>query len=357
MEFLIQPYFFCDVFMKYYGNIAALCTLSFLSFFSLNDQPPGAAPIGVTNDNTIITISVVGDLMCHSPQFEYAKVASDSFDFSPTFSEIKKYFDSSDLTLGNLETVTAGKKLQYSGYPYFNSPYSYVKALKETGINFLFTSNNHCMDRGEVGILKTLENLRQNEINTTGTFSSQSGRDSIPIISVKGIRIALLAYTYGINGNYLPKEKHYLVNQISDSLVHHDIQKAKSNEVDVVVVYFHFGEEYQREPNKLQRNAVDNAKKAGADIILASHPHVLQPVEFFKSEGKLDSGIVAYSLGNFVSNQRWRYSDAGTILQFQIKKDENDILHMQNVSVIPTWVFKGSIEKKKNVSHSSFFKS
>ena len=295
-----------------------------------------------------LTISAVGDIMCHSPQYEYAKVAADSFDFTPPFSEIKKYFDSSDIVFGNFETVTAGKAKHYSGYPFFNSPDSYIASLKKIGFNFLFTANNHCLDRGEEGILRTLENLRSNQINSTGTFSSQQERDSITIISAKGIRFAVVAFTYGMNGNYLPKGKSYLVNRISDSLLVRDIQKAKSFGVDFILVYFHFGEEYQREPNQYQRYVVQTAIDAGADVILASHPHVLQPVQMFKSKGKLDSGFVAYSLGNFISNQRWRFSDAGAILQFQMTKDiSSKEVRLDKVSYIPTWVFKGKIGDKR----------
>ena len=317
------------------------------ALLNISNQNERKAEQADPSESTFITISVVGDLMCHSPQYKYAKVTADSFDFTPTFHEIKKYFDSSDFVLGNFETVTSGKEKKYSGFPYFNSPKDYITSLKKIGFNFLFTSNNHCLDRGEIGILRTLENLKKNEINSTGTFASQKERDSITVLSAKGIHFAVLSYTYGLNGNYLPKGKHYLVNLISDSLVSSDIQKAKSYDVDFVLVYFHFGEEYQHEPNSYQKAVVQNAIDAGADVIIASHPHVLQPVEFFKSKGKLDSGFVAYSLGNFISNQRWRYSDAGTILQFQIKKEAlSNVLQLGNVSAVPTWVFKGKIESK-----------
>ena len=334
--------------MKLYSSF--LMVLSALLFAMLNIvfQKSKEKVDPVAAEKVSLTISAVGDLMCHSPQYEYSRVSADSFDFTPTFSEIKKYFDSSDFVFGNLETVTAGKEKHYSGYPYFNSPDDYITSLKKVGFNFLFTSNNHCLDRGEIGVLRTLENLKNNGINSTGTFSSQQERDSIQIISAKGIRLAVVAYTYGLNGNFLPKGKSYLINRISDSLLNRDIQKAKSYNVDLILVYFHFGEEYQREPSWYQKNALQTAIDAGADIILASHTHLLQPVQFFKSKGKLDSGFVAYSLGNFISNQRWRYSDAGLILQFQITKDlESKVIQIKSLSFTPTWVFKGLIKGKK----------
>ena len=340
--------------MKLYSNIILFVSALLFALLNISNHLEVAKIDGETPKTSIITITAVGDIMCHSPQFEFAYVEADSFDFTPTFSEVKKYFDSSDFVFGNLETVTAGKEKHYSGYPYFNSPDDYLISLKKAGFNFLFTSNNHCMDRGETGIRRTLEKLNENQISSTGTFSSQEKRDSIQIISAKGIRFAVLAYTYGTNGNSLPKGKKYLVNKISDSLLTHDIQKAKSDSVDFILVYFHFGEEYQREPNHYQKDVVQTAIDAGADIILASHPHVIQPVQFFqkdstnRSSGKLDSGFIAYSLGNFISNQQWRYSDAGVILQFQITKNlTSNALHIDQVSFTPTWVFKGRIDGKR----------
>lgn len=337
-----------EIWTKHFQHAVLFSSALVLAFFYRTDRAQiGQAGID-GNETETITFSAVGDLMCHSPQYEYAHMSADSFDFTPTFSEVKKYFDSSDIVLGNLETVTAGKQMRYSGYPYFNSPDDYIKSLKKAGFNFLFTSNNHCLDRGETGILRTLENLNNNNISYSGTFSSQTDRDSIRIISVRGIRFAIVSYTYGMNGNYLPKRKSYMVNRISDSLLTHDIQKAKSDSIDFVLVYFHFGEEYQQEPNKYQKDVVQTAIKAGADFILASHPHVLQPIEYFKKEGKLDSGFVAYSLGNFISNQQWRYSDAGVILQFQITKNlATRAFQLEKIFFTPTWVFKGKIDGKR----------
>jgi len=340
--------------MKLYHNFVLFGSALVFVSFNPTDWTQTEQPEAIANPTATITISAVGDLMCHSPQYEYARVDADSFDFTPTFSDVKKYFDSSDFVFGNLETVTAGKEKHYSGYPYFNSPDDYIKSLKKIGFNFLFTSNNHCLDRGETGILRTLEQLKENQIASTGTFSSQKDRDSIRVVSANGIRFAVVSYTYGMNGNYLPKGRNYLVNRISDSLLVRDIQKAKSDSVDFILVYFHIGEEYEREPNRYQKNVVQTAIDAGADIILASHPHVLQPVQYFRkdstnrSSSKLDSGFIAYSLGNFFSNQQWRYSDAGVILQFQITKNlVSKALHLEKVTFTTTWVFKGKIEGKR----------
>lgn len=298
---------------------------------------------------TTITLAFVGDLMCHSTQFNYANVSKDSFDFRPVFREVKKQLVSADFTIGNLETVLGGKDRRYSGYPMFNSPDEYLTALKHTGFDLLFTSNNHSLDRGEKGILRTIDQINQNKLNYVGTYSSQEDRDSIRIYNLKGIKTAFLSYSYGTNGNPIPKEKDYLINLIDINLVERDIQKAKELLSDVIIVYYHFGNEYKTKPSAYQIEIVKKTIEFGADIIIGSHPHVLQPIEYFKTmNAKIDTGIVAYSLGNFISNQRWRYSDAGVILNLSISKNElSSEIKISNVDYIPTWVFRGETENGK----------
>jgi len=296
------------------------------------------------NDSVItVTVSVVGDLMCHSPQFDYAMVDNDSFDFSPVYREVKKYFRESDFVFGNLETVTAGKHKKYSGYPFFNSPDEYITALDRAGFYLLTTSNNHSLDKGEEGVLRTINQIKERGIIYNGTFISEGDRDSVRIIDIKGIKIAFLAYTYGTNGNPVPKGKSYLINLIDFDLIESDIGKAKNSDADIVLVHYHFGDEYKREPTAYQEEVVQKTISSGADIIIGGHPHVLQPVRYFKTQnGNIDTGFVAYSLGNFISNQRWRYSDAGVILNIELTKNvNNNTARISDVSYIPTWVYKG----------------
>ncbi len=295
-----------------------------------------------------IKLNFVGDLMCHIPQFEYAIIEKDSFDFKPYFEEIKKYLANADATFGNLETVIGGSKIGFTGYPNFNSPEEYLEALQFSGFDFLFTSNNHSADKGVKGILSTIEKVKLYNMIPFGTNLSKVDQDSVKIIDVKGIKVGVNSYTYGLNGNILPKEKNYLVNIIDTLLIRTDIQKIRNKKVDLVLIYFHFGEEYSRKSNLYQKEIAAKTFEYGADIIIASHPHVIQPIEYFtKYNGKLAKGLVAYSLGNFFSNQQWRYSDAGAILGIEITKNVlRDSLWINDVSLIPTWVFKGSISGK-----------
>jgi poly-gamma-glutamate synthesis protein (capsule biosynthesis protein) len=327
-----------------------LITLSIILLFSFrNCFVSGGKQTSTLSDSTItITISVVGDIMCHAPQFEYARIGKDSFDFNPTFRMVSERLSKSDFTFGNLETVFAGLKAKYSGYPQFNSPSDLADALKNAGFDLLTTSNNHSLDRGEIGIRKTIDELKNRGISYNGTFVSQADRDSIRIINIRGIVIAFLAYSYGTNGNPIPSGKSYLINMIDFDLIRKDIGKAKLLKPDLVLVHYHFGQEYQREPNQYQQEVVAKTIEMGADIIIGGHPHVLQPVKFIESsQSVFDSVFVAYSLGNFISNQQWRYSDAGGVLTLSISKNIYDkSIKLSEVEFIPTWVFKGKSDNK-----------
>lgn len=323
-----------------HDNFYIICFIILL-FSSTNAEP-------IKKDSTvIIRISVVGDLMCHSIQYNYARVGADSFDFNPVYREVKKYFNESDFVFGNLETVTAGKSEGYSGYPFFNTPDEYIPALYNAGFHLLTTSNNHSLDRGEAGLLRTIEQIKKNGLLYNGAFISKEDRDLIRVIDIKGIKIAFLAYTYGTNGIPVPKGKSYLINLIDFDLIKSDIAKARKLGADVILVHYHFGEEYKREPTGYQKDVVLKTISYGADIIIGGHPHVLQPAQFYKTkDGRLDTGFVAYSLGNFFSNQRWRYSDAGVILNIEITKNLRSTgIYISDVSYIPTWVYKGETDK------------
>lgn len=329
----------------HFGTIILVISTSAIILFGNKFETQDELNVIVPDSTVTVTVSFVGDLMCHSTQFNYAKVENDSFDFRPVYREIKNVLAYADFTIGNLETVTAGRSAGYSGYPFFNSPDDFIVALKDAGFDLLITSNNHSLDKGEKGVLRTIEQIKLNNLQYTGTFNSESDRDSIRVVDLNGIKIAILSYTYGTNGIPKPKGKDYIVNLIDYSLIESDIKKARTN-TELVLVYFHFGEEYQRLPNQYQKEVVEKTINSGADVIIGSHPHVIQPVEYFKTSGaKLDTGFVAYSLGNFISNQRWRYSDAGLILNINLTKNfTTDSIFISGVNYVPTWVFRGNTD-------------
>jgi poly-gamma-glutamate synthesis protein (capsule biosynthesis protein) len=321
-------------------------TITFQHFF-FNHPGLKKSEIVVLEDSVeTATLCFVGDLMCHSTQFNYAKVGVDTFDFTGVYREVKQYLSAADLTVGNLETVIAGKSKGYSGYPYFNAPDDFIYALKDAGFDLLVTANNHALDQGWEGVKRTIDVINQNNIHRTGTFISQEDRDSIRIFDINSIKIAILAYSENTNGLPIPKGKDFVINLIDEELIQKDIRKARERGTDIVLVHLHYGPEYNREPSDYQKEIVKKITSFGADVIIGGHPHVVQPVDFFKTDStKIDSGFVAYSMGNFISNQRWRYSDAGVILNIEISKNIlNDSIYISEVNYLPTWVFRGQTD-------------
>ena len=279
-----------------------------------------------------ITFTFVGDLMCHSPQLNYAREDS-TFNFNATFSLVKEYLSEADFTIGNLETVLGGDSVRFRGYPLFNTPDEYLSALQHAGFDMLITANNHALDLGQYGLFNS------------GTFLNEKDRDSIKIFNINGIKFSVLSYTFGTNGIYLSKENDYMINMIDFDTIKEDIYLTRKKSVDLIIMYFHFGDEYSRVPNKFQKQVIDSCIKYGANIIIGSHPHVVQTKEIIKSDN--GNVFVAYSLGNFISNQRWRYSNGGVILKLKAEKNLNtNQISVSYDDYIPTYVFKGKTKIK-----------
>ena len=295
---------------------------------------------------TTLQFSFVGDIMCHSTQFKFAAVGKDTFDFKPVYREIKPYLQNSDLVVGNLETVIEVESLKYAGYPIFNTPKDFLCGLKYAGFDILSTANNHAFDIRERGVESTIKHIKDFGLKNVGTYSSIAERDSAVVFEKNGIKFSILSYTFGVNIYKIPKEKSYLVNVIKKELIDSDIKKCRNAGAEIVILFLHFGKEYERDSNSYQREVVQNSIASGADIIIGAHPHTLQPIEYFKTNGgTLDSGFVAYSLGNFISNQRWRYSDGGAVLSFSITKNKfQNKCFLSGVRFLPIWVFKGETE-------------
>ena len=219
-------------------------------------------------------LAVVGDIMVHDYQYNEAyDPATGEYDFMHNFQDVKKYFAGNDLVIGNLELTFGGPDRPYSSFPCFNTPDSFLDAVQDAGFNLLTTANNHCMDTGQAGLIRTLDKLDEAGIQHFGTYRSQEERDTIFYKDVNGIRFAFLSYTYGTNG--IPVSEEYLVNLIDSDTMVSDIKEARKN-ADVVVVMPHMGNEYETDPRDIFVEWADLVFDAGADIVLASHPHVLQ---------------------------------------------------------------------------------
>lgn len=292
---------------------------------------------------TRVSVMAVGDIMVHDQQLEGAWNAADqSYDFLPSFVHVQPLFQEADWVIGNLETTLTGREARYSGYPMFNTPESLAQTLLDVGFTAVSTANNHSLDRKEAGVLKTIEHLDQVGLLHTGTFRNPQERDEPLMLSKDGLSLALLSYTYGTNGIPIPEGKPYLVNLIDHELMKKDIARAREKGADLVAVALHFGDEYKRLPNAFQKQTAESALQYGADLILGAHPHVVQPYEWKTvtlADGQVHKGLIAYSLGNFISSQRWDYKDVGAILKLTLHKGENGEASIEHAEMIPTYVY------------------
>lgn len=292
--------------------------------------------------NTTISMAVVGDIMCHSPNYKDAYNASTkTYDFSTFFPQIKSYISSADIAVGNLETTFAGGNKAYSGYPTFNSPPQLAKDVQDLGIDVLTTSNNHSMDSGYNGLINTIDTLDNLGISHTGTFKSEEDKNKILVKDVNGVKIAFLSYTYGTNGIAIPKGKEYCINLIDKDLIKKQLDLAKAQNPDVICVSMHWGIEYKLQPNAEQKDLADYLFENGADIILGSHPHVLEPMEkrtVTLSDGTKKDGFVIYSLGNFISAQKDKYTKDSIILNLKITKHSQGNITIDSYDYTPIYM-------------------
>lgn len=329
--------------MKHSSTLFKLLAFSFALFVftsyrcsekSSSDSPKVIQKKVVAYDT--VSLAVVGDLMCHSQQYKMAKTDS-GYDFNPTFTPIKKYLANADFTLGNLETVTAGAASNFTGFPMFNTPVEYLDALKNAGFDVLTNANNHSLDRGFVGVEKTIMELDKRGLLHTGTARSAEERNTPLILKKNNMKLGVLAYTYGTNGIPIPAGKGFCVNLIDTLKIKADIQNTKKAGADVVMVFVHWGNEYQRQPSDSQKMVADFIHKNGGLLVFGSHPHVLQPTNVKSPDYK--QGFTIFSMGNFVSSQRKQYTDCGIIVNMKLIKNlTTGEVTIGSTSFVPTYV-------------------
>jgi poly-gamma-glutamate synthesis protein (capsule biosynthesis protein) len=272
--------------------------------------------------DSTLTLLFIGDVMGHSPQITSAyDPVLKSYSYDSVFNRIKPFIEKCDITIANLEVTLAGTP--YTGYPAFSSPDQLALALRNAGVDVLATANNHSVDRGKIGIIRTIDVLNQHAIAHTGTFVSKAERDSVyPLIIQKnGFRIALLNFTYGTNGISVPSPT--IVNLIDTAQIRQDYEKARAQCVDEVIAFVHWGDEYKSEPNRNQEQLADFLHHLGIRIVIGSHPHVLQRMEASLDSDSTLGRVTVYSLGNFVSNQRTRYRNGGAIAYVKLEKRQS----------------------------------
>ena len=250
---------------------------------------------------------MAGDALLHGAVYTDAKTAEGNYDFTEMMSTLNRVLDHYDLKYYNQETILGGTELGLSTYPCFNSPQEFGDTMMDLGFNLVSLANNHTLDRGEQAILNSLDYWSNQNALTAGSYSSFDDREELRVREINGIRYTLLSYTYGTNGIPVPEGKEYLVNVYTDEMLAEDIAKA-------LMVAMHWGEEYTHEPTAEQRRLAQLLADLGVDIIIGSHPHVVQPIEW------IDDTLCIYSLGNLISAQDGTFKRVGLLAGVTITK-------------------------------------
>ncbi|MBK9390863.1 MAG: CapA family protein [Bacteroidetes bacterium] len=297
---------------------------------------------GQPANSSRLTLLFMGDIMGHIEQIWSAEDrVKHIYDYDTVFTYIKEVIDEADIAIANLEVTLAGPP--YSGYPGFNSPSALAAACKNAGIDCMVTANNHAADRRSSGIIKTIHILDSLGIKHTGTFTDIGEKEKeYPLLLDKnGITLALLNYTYGTNG--IKVKNPAVINTIDRETIAKDIEKASAKKADIVIVFLHWGNEYETIPSKSQYDLTDFLFEKGADIIIGSHPHVLQKMILTRNSYNRKGKVAVYSLGNFISNQQKLKTRGGAMARIEITKTGNDVV-ITDADYYLTWVYS-PIEK------------
>lgn len=287
---------------------------------------------------TNVTIAAVGDILCQMDMIDDA-YSNGEYNFSHMFSNITKYIQNSDITLGTLETNFTSN--DYSGVGKYNSPIEFLTAVKQSGIDLVSLAHNHALDYGEEGLNTTIEKVHKQEISITGikNNSENENKEFTGIIKeIRGIKIAFLGYTYGLsNESEITDEEKALANIYSEELVTKDLEYAKANS-NYIITIMHWGNVNDNTISEEQNQITGFLVNSGVDMILGSHPSVVEPMQIIQnSEGK--NILVAYSLGNYISSLKYENADVELILNIEIaKSSESDKAVLQKVDYVPIYV-------------------
>ena len=255
--------------------------------------------VDVSSDTNIkekqkkLSLLAVGDVLIHESVYKDALEADGSYNFGKMFEYIKPILKKYDLKYCNQESTIGGSVLGISGYPAFNSPDEIGDELVNIGFNLISLANNHALDKGMDAVLYSNSYWKGKNVITAGAYSSKEERDDIKVYEQNGIKYVFLAYTT-LSNNKVPND--YIINMYSAERIKNDIDQIK-DKVDVIIVSMHWGEEYTNTPTDSQKQIAEYLSDLGVDVIIGSHPHVVQPIEY------INDTLVIYSLGNFISNQ------------------------------------------------------
>lgn len=277
-----------------------------------------------------LILLMVGDILLHTPVEESALQPDGSYRFDEIFANTKESIQSADLALVNQEVILGGAELGISGYPAFNAPFEAGDALVDAGFDVICHSTNHALDKGKKGLLNCTSYWRENhpQIAVLGINDSAEAQSDIYIYEQNGISVAILNYTYGTNGIPLPEDMPYAVNLLDKEKVTADIKLAEEL-ADFTIVCPHWGTEYRLTSDSMQEKWTNIFLENGVDLVLGTHPHVIEPIEWVRDEASGHQMLVYYSLGNYVN---WTSGTGagvanrmvGGMAEITLSLDEND---------------------------------
>lgn len=346
-----------------FTNIGEVIGSDELNLNNLNKEEMIVAEADVPKTQKI-TLAAVGDIIFHMSQINSGyDEQTETFDFDRFFEYVKPVIESADIAVANFEGTTGGTKESYKAYPRFNIPDETLDAVKYAGFDILSTANNHTLDTYKEGLIRTLDEIETRGMLSVGTYRERP-ESRVLYVEEKGIKIAFLSYTYSCNGMEatmtdedldamvnIVNEKHVLNDKTKAAKIFEDIDEAKAEGADVITAIMHWGNEYQKDPSVAQRELADLMFMNGVDIILGSHPHVIQDSKTLEYDG--EKKFVVYSMGNFISNQRQEtldseylnldnfYTEDGIIINIEIEKDfETGVTTIGEIEFVPTWVYR-----------------
>lgn len=260
-----------------------------------------------------------GDAMQHQRQIDAARRPGGELDYSDYFTAIEPYVASADFAVVNLETPLGGAP--YSGYPMFCAHDNYLTALTDAGFDLMLSANNHILDRRDKGLLRTIDTFEKAGVPWLGIYrNAEHRREHLPLIEdVNGFKIAFLNYTYGTNG--IEKRTPVEIDYIDKDLIKRDVEEAREAGAELIALCIHWGDEYKLLPNRGQRELAEYISSLGVEMIIGSHPHVIQPIELAGRKGDNRPVLTVYSLGNFISAMRTDDTRGGAMVRVKLRRD------------------------------------
>ena len=300
----------------------------------------------VTEQETRARIMANGDLLYHDIIYISAKKSDGTYDFHENFEYVKPWLKQADLVLGDFEG-TVNKDHYLAGYPLFNAPGEVMDAIKDAGYQVLDLAHNHILDSQIEGVVSTADAIEKAGMTPVGVYTHES-RDKAPLVikEINGIKVAILAYSYGFNGieqSISQEDYNRYLSDLDEDKMKAEIERAEK-EADITIIMPQMGVEYQIEPTEEQKKLYHKMIDWGADIIFGGHPHVVEPAETVEKNG--DKKLIIYSMGNFISNQRIetmqdvenaKWTERGVLMDVTIKKKSGKTT-IETAQAHPSWV-------------------